>query len=98
MTPFITIRQASADYPVFVGRDLLDRVGSLVRARGRVFVITSAALRERFAGRVASSFERADVLTMEEGEAHKSLDTANDVVTQLLDHGAKRDSLAVVVG
>ncbi len=35
---------------------------------------------------------------MQEGESHKTLATANDVVTQLLDHGAKRDSLAVVVG
>jgi 3-dehydroquinate synthase len=35
---------------------------------------------------------------MEEGEAHKTLATANEVVTQLLEHGAKRDSLAVVVG
>lgn len=94
----ITIRQASAAYPVYIGRDLLDGVGSLVRARGRVFVITSPALRDRFGERVAASFRNAVVLTMEEGEAHKTLETANDLVTQLLDCGAKRDSLAVVVG
>ena len=94
----ITIRQASAVYPVHVGRDLLDGVGSLVRAKGRVFVITSSALRDRFGERVAASFRDAVVLTMEEGEAHKTLETANDLVTQLLDCGAKRDSLAVVVG
>jgi 3-dehydroquinate synthase len=98
MTPFLTITQASASYPVFVGRDLLDRVGELVRARGRVFVITSEALRERFGERVARSFAAADILTMAEGEAHKTLGTANDVVTSLLERGAKRDSLAVVVG
>lgn len=99
MTPFLTISQASATYPVFVGRDLLARVGELVRARGRVFVITSSALRERFGEVVASSFSpRADVLTIEEGEAHKTFETANDVVTQLLERGAKRDSMAVVVG
>ena len=94
----ITIRQASAVYPVHVGRGLLDGVGSLVRAMGRVFVITSSALRDRFGERVAASFRDAVVLTMEEGEAHKTLETANDLVTQLLDCGAKRDSLAVVVG
>ncbi len=33
-----------------------------------------------------------------EGEARKTLETANDIVTQLLDRGAKRDSMAVVVG
>jgi 3-dehydroquinate synthase len=103
MTPFLTIHQASAAYPVYVGRDVLDRVGQFVRARGKVFVITSHALRERFGERVARSFAMLsaagpEVLTIEEGETHKTLDTANDVVTQLLDRGAKRDSMAVVVG
>ena len=32
-------------YPVHVGRDLIDNVGSLVQSRGRTFVITSTALR-----------------------------------------------------
>src|SRR5437763_277388 len=85
-------------YPIYVGRGLIENVGSLVQPRGRVFVITSAALRDRFGERVAASFRDAVVLTMEEGEAHKNLDTVNDLVTQLLECGAKRDSLAVVVG
>ena len=98
MTPFLTIHQSSS-YDVFVGRDLLARTGSFVRAKGRVFVITSEALRERFGSVVAASFGAgAEILTMQEGEVHKSLATANEVVTQLLDHGAKRDSMAVVVG
>src|SRR3954470_18528749 len=84
-------------YEIHVGRNLIDRVGSLVKAKGRVFVITSTALRDRFGERVAASFRDAVVLTMEEGEAHKNLDTVNDLVTQLLDCGAKRDSMAVVV-
>jgi 3-dehydroquinate synthase len=79
MTPFLTIAQASAAYPVFVGRGLIGRVGELIRARGKVV-------------------EGAEVLFIQEGEKYKTLDTANDVVTQLLDHGAKRDAMAVVVG
>ncbi len=94
MTPFLTIH----DTPVFVGHGLLDRVGTLVRSRGRVFIITSDALRARFGERVAGSFPDAEILTIAEGEASKTLETANDVVTQLLDRGAKRDSMAVVVG
>ena len=96
MTPFITIHQSSS-YPVYVGRELLDRVGELVKTRGRVFVITSPQLRERFGETVARSLG-AKILTIEEGEAHKTIDTANAVVTQLLERGAKRDSMAVVVG
>jgi 3-dehydroquinate synthase len=99
MTPFITIRQASATYPVFVGRDLLDRVGSLVESKGRVFVITSRALFERFGTAVAASFSPgAEILAIEEGESRKTLETANTVITLLLERGAKRDALAVVVG
>src|SRR5687768_11368565 len=94
MTPFLTIRQASATYPVYVGRELLPRVGELVQPRGKVFVITSRALHERFGDIIAG----AELVLIEEGEAHKTLDTANDVVTQLLDRGAKRDSMAVVIG
>jgi len=85
-------------YPVYVGHGLLTQIGSLVRATGRVFVITSNALRERFGVPVAASFGNTDILTMDEGEAHKNLDTVNDLVSQLLDRGAKRASLAVVVG
>src|SRR5947207_3423193 len=99
MTPFIVIQQQSAAYPVYVGRDLLDLVGDHVIARGRVFVITSTNLRERFGDRVAASFEPvADVITFEEGESRKTLTTANEIITELLDRGAKRDSIAVVVG
>ncbi|HEX9983847.1 MAG TPA: 3-dehydroquinate synthase [Thermoanaerobaculia bacterium] len=97
MTPFLTIQQSTA-YPVYVERGAIDRVGEVVRAKGKVFVVTSTALRERFGVRVAESFGGAEILTIEEGEAHKTLATANDVVTQLLDRGAKRDSTAVVVG
>ncbi len=77
MQPFLTIHQASASYPVFVGRDLLDRVGELVHMRGSVFVITSPSLRARFGDRVARSFARATVITMKEGESDKTLATAN---------------------
>jgi 3-dehydroquinate synthase len=86
-------------YPIHVGRDLIDRTGALVRARGKVFVVTSTALREAFGDRVAASFEPvADVITVEEGESRKTLTTANKIVTRLLDRGAKRDSMLVTVG
>ncbi|HKO54678.1 MAG TPA: 3-dehydroquinate synthase [Thermoanaerobaculia bacterium] len=93
LQPFLTI-----PYPIFVGHGLLDRVGSLVKARGRVFVITSDALRGRFGERVAASFPEAGIIAFEEGEAHKTLATAEAIITELLERGAKRDSMAVVVG
>lgn len=99
MQPFLVIEQASASYPVFVGRALLALVGELTHPRGRVFVITSEALAARFGDAVADSFQpRADLITLREGEPHKTLETANSIVTELLERGARRDSMAVVVG
>src|SRR5579859_4444273 len=92
--PFLTIEQASAKYPVFVGRGLLDQVGALVQPRGAVFIITSEALRDRFGERVAETFRTVDIICMPEGESHKTLETASDIVTELLNHGAKRDAMA----
>src|SRR5947207_11923955 len=98
MKPFLVVRQGSGHYPVFVGRDLLARAGELHPPRGKVFVITSEALRKDFGAPVATSFGTDAILTIPEGETNKTLDAASNVVTQLLDGGAKRDSLAVVVG
>src|SRR4051812_6031392 len=99
MDPFITIRQTSASYPVYVGRGILAKAGSIVAPRGRVLVITSDALKSRFGTKVAASFSpAAEVITMREGESHKTMATAEQIVTELLEHGAKRDSMAVVVG
>lgn len=97
--PLIVIRQASGGYPVYVKRGLADRVGEVIEPRGRVFVLTSPALRPLWGDRVARSFSpAAEVLVIEEGETRKTLDTTNGIITQLLEHGARRDSLLVIVG
>ena len=69
MTPFLTITQASATYPVYVGRDLLSRVGELLRPRGKVFVITSSALHRRFGIRFGNIVAGSELLLIREGEA-----------------------------
>lgn len=97
MEPFLTIRQASASYPVYVGRSLFEDIGSLIESRGRIFVITSEALRDRFGEQIAATLD-ADVVVIEEGEAHKTIRTAEYIVTLLIERGARRDSMAVVVG
>jgi len=85
-------------YPIHLSRGSLNRVGQLVSPRGRVFVVTATGLRE-FGERVARSFEPpATVITMDDGESNKTLAAAERIVTELLEHNAKRDSLLVAVG
>jgi 3-dehydroquinate synthase len=48
---------------------------------------------------IAATFSpRAEVLLMPEGEARKTLATAESILSELLERGARRDSMAVVVG
>jgi 3-dehydroquinate synthase len=99
MKPLLTIRQASAAYPVYVGPGLLARTGTIVPARGRVFVITAKNLRERFGEAVAASFSpAATIIEVDDGESKKTIYNAMSIVGELLEHGARRDSMAVVVG
>ena len=98
MQPFLTVHQASASYPVWVGRDLLDGMGELVRPRGAVFVVTGRSMPRRYAEAVAASFGGAPLIEIADGEANKSLDTASTIVSALLERGAKRDSLLAAVG
>jgi len=85
-------------YPIHISRGSIDRVGQLVSSRGRVFVVTAPAIRE-LGERVARSFDpNATILLMDDGESNKTLATAERLVTELLDHHAKRDSTVVAVG
>src|SRR6185369_1464441 len=85
-------------YPIHISRGSIDRVGKLVSSRGRVFVVTAPGLRE-LGERVARTFEPpATILMMDDGEANKTLATAERIVTELLEQNAKRDSMLVAVG
>jgi len=85
-------------YPIHISRGSIDRVGQLVSSRGRVFVVTAPAISE-LGERVARSFDpQATILMMDDGESNKTLATAERLVTELLDHHAKRDSTVVAVG
>jgi 3-dehydroquinate synthase len=103
VTPYRTVRQRSAHYPVYIGPSLLDAVGSISAGLSsgprRTFLLTSEALRLRFGQRVSASFEPpARFCTFEEGEFNKTLTTAGRIVDALLEGGAQRDALAVIVG
>ena len=87
--PFLTIE----NYPVFIGRGLLDSARSLVKPRGMVVVITSDSLKH-----LGSRIPADARIEMPEGEKHKNMATVDRLITSLLKSGAKRDAMAIVVG
>jgi 3-dehydroquinate synthase len=97
MKPYRLVRQSRA-YPVYIGTGLLERVGELVGGGGKPFLLVPAALAECYGATAAGSFDQIDVITFDDGEGRKTLETANALITALLERGARRDSVAVVVG
>jgi 3-dehydroquinate synthase len=97
MKPYRVVRQ-SRTYPVYIGTGLLERVGTIVGSGGKPFLLVPQAIAECYGATAAASFDGIDVIAFDDGEARKTLETANELITALLERGARRDSVAVIVG
>ncbi len=93
------------DYPVRVGRGLLDRLGSLAAEAApahRYVLIADAEVAALYGARVESAFGvaglRADLLTFPAGERHKSRSTWAELTDRMLAAGVGRDAAVVALG
>jgi 3-dehydroquinate synthase len=93
-------------YEVWIEGGLLGRVGErlqgLLGPGRRCFVVTVAPVRKPWGRKLTSSLAAAglqvDVLTMPDGERHKTLATAEKLASQMVKRGAGRDSVVVAFG
>jgi shikimate kinase/3-dehydroquinate synthase len=100
-TRLLWATSASGDYPVLVGRGLLEdsgrlgRIWPLERSCSRPFCVTDETVGPLFAGRLG---ELAARITIEPGEAHKTLAAAERVWRKLLQAGMRRADHVVALG
>ena len=102
----IQVKAGYADYPVFVGRDLLPTLHSRIlkvtgKRAGRVFVLTSPEIWALWADAFLESFPHHDppsVLFIQPGEEHKRLRTVERLAEQLAESRADRSSLLIAFG
>ncbi|MGA7613759.1 MAG: 3-dehydroquinate synthase [Thermoanaerobaculia bacterium] len=104
-TPFRIIRQESATYPVFAGTGLLAEVASITAEVSKAslpVLISSGEVYSRYGREVLESFRRegsvVETILISEGESNKTVATAEEIVARLLELGAKRDTVALVLG
>jgi 3-dehydroquinate synthase len=96
--PAISVRQASATYPVFIRHGLIDDLESIARRCSRasaIVVVTSAGVSRLAPGQLDFA---GDPILVPDGEAAKSLDVARDTISAMLARGLKRDTALVAVG
>jgi 3-dehydroquinate synthase len=102
----IQVKTGSANYPVFVGRDLLSSLGRRIpkitdRKNNRVFVLTSPEIWSLWADAFLESFAHDDpptVLFLQPGEEHKRLRNVERLSEQLAESYADRSSLLIAFG
>lgn len=93
------------DYPVHVGRGLLDRLGALVSAAApahRYVIIADAEVAALYGARAEAALAavglRCDLLTFPAGERHKSRSTWAALTDRMLAAGVGRDAAVVALG
>jgi 3-dehydroquinate synthase len=102
----IQVKTGSAEYPVFVGRELLSTLGRRIpkitgKKNQRVFVLTSPEIWSLWADAFLESFTHHDpptVLFLQPGEEHKRLRNVERLAEQLAECHADRSSLLIAFG
>jgi len=102
----IEVSTASAEYQVYVGRDLLATLARRIAAgqpqgkRARaIFVLTSPAVWALWSAQFLASFREAPtVLFLPAGEQHKRLSQVERLLEELTAAGADRSSLLIAFG
>jgi len=99
----IPVKTASADYPVFIGRNLFAQIPRHIQksAARSAFVLTSPEIWALWGKRFLAAFPKSDaptVLFLPAGERHKRLTQIERLASELASAGADRSSLLIAFG
>jgi len=103
--PALTVDLGDRSYPIFVGANLLDKAGDLLKPilrQPRTFLISDENVAPLYLDRVRTSLTNAgfsvDALVVPAGESTKSFDHLEQVVDALLTAKVERSTAALALG
>lgn len=94
----LTVELGDARYDITVERGALARVRELFRLDRRVLIVTDEGVPAAYAETVAAACRLPLILTVKQGEASKSLETLERLLTAMLEAGFTRTDAVVAVG
>ena len=98
----IQVRHAGGEYPVYIGQSLLGMPGVIDRhLSGRVLVVSDDTVAKLYLDRLAPALERIDHqrrLILPPGEEHKTIDSWQRILDELVALGAQRDATVLALG
>jgi 3-dehydroquinate synthase len=97
----VSVKTASADYPVFIGRNLFTQIPRKIQVPSKVFIVTSPEIWALWGKKFLTAFPKnrqPTVLFLPAGERHKRLTEVEKLADQLANAGADRSSLLIAFG
>ncbi|MBR5288952.1 MAG: 3-dehydroquinate synthase [Clostridia bacterium] len=85
-------------YDILVQRGILAHAGEHLHLDRRVLVVTDSGVPAAYAQTIAGQCKEAVILTVEQGEGSKSLETFGKLLETMLAHGFSRKDCVVAVG
>ncbi len=97
----INVELGQRSYPIYIGENLLEQATLLNKhiKNSKCAVITNPTVKELYWSSLEKVFDEPPLLiTLEDGEQHKNLDTLNIIFTQLLENFFDRKSTLIALG
>lgn len=85
-------------YNIELKRGNLEKIGELLNLNRKVIIVTDEGVPIQYAKKVAAQCKEAYIKVVPQGEGSKSLRTAEEILTEMLEHGFSRKDCVVAVG
>lgn len=94
----LNVHSTRSEYEIVIERGALARLGGLLGLDRRVLVVTDDGVPPQYAETVARQCASGSVLTLPQGEVHKTFDSLQTILSTLLERGFTRTDAVVAVG
>ncbi|MBR0111964.1 MAG: 3-dehydroquinate synthase [Bacteroidales bacterium] len=94
----LKVHSTRSDYDILIERGALGRIGAELGSGRRVLVVTDSGVPPQYAETVARQCAAGPVLTIPQGESHKSFESLQTILSVLLERGFTRKDAVVAVG
>lgn len=94
----IPVKTALDSYNIYLERGALDKVDSIFNLNRKVLVVTDSGVPREYSIKVASKCKSAIVVTFEQGEKSKNIDTFKMLLEKMVENNFTRTDCVVAVG
>lgn len=98
MSNTLHVKTSAGEYPIFLSRGALSRVGELFSLDRRVLIVTDDGVPAAYAQAVANAAKHPTVVTLPAGEDTKSIRVFEALLQKMLSEGFTRRDCVVAVG